>query len=251
MRVALAVIRVTRDHGRNVDSMVELIHEAAREGADLVLFGEATPTGLINNDDPSHDMAIAQHIPGPTANTLAQAARDAGIWVASGILEKDGNCLYDSAVLMDPEGQIALKYRRISPGWHGPRADSSVYRHGESIPLAQTPLGSFAFLICGDLFDDALVERVRTVGADWLLLPFARCFDDGSYDQRRWDEEEKQEYAGRAAKAGSVCMMVNYLCERELDGGSFGGAMVVGRDGSILAEMPLGQPGLRLYDLRS
>ena len=249
MRVGLAVIRVTRDHSQNVDSMVELIREAAGEGADLVLFGEAAPTGLINNDDPTHDMAIAQPIPGPTANTLAQAARDAGVYVALGMLEKDGNCLYDSAVLIDPEGKIILKYHRISPGWHGPTADSSVYRHGESIPLAETPLGSFVFLICGDLFDDVLVERVRTAGADWLLFPFARCFDDGSYDQKRWDEEEKQEYAGYAAKTGAVCMMVNYLSERELDGGSFGGAMIVGCDGSVLAETPLGKPGLWLFDL--
>ncbi len=250
MRVGLAVIRVTQDYGINVDSMVELIREAAREGADLVLFGEAAPTGLINNDDPTHDMAIAQPILGPTANTLAQGAKDAGVYVALGMLEKDGNCLYDSAILIDPEGQIILKYRRISPGWHGPTADSSVYRHGESIPLAETPLGSFAFLICGDLFDDVLVERVRTAGPDWLLLPFARCFDDGSYDQRRWDQEEKQEYADHAAKTGAVCMMVNYVAERELDGGSFGGAMIVGRDGSVLAEAPLGQPGLWLFDLR-
>ncbi|HAN86083.1 MAG TPA: carbon-nitrogen hydrolase family protein, partial [Firmicutes bacterium] len=80
MRVGLAVIRVTQDYGINVDSMVELIREAAREGADLVLFGEAAPTGLINNDDPTHDMAIAQPIIAPTANILAQGARESGVY---------------------------------------------------------------------------------------------------------------------------------------------------------------------------
>jgi len=248
MRAGLAVIEVTRDKGKNVGEMIELIHQGARCGVDLILFGEAALTGLINNDDPSHDIAVAEPIPGPTINTLAQAARDAQIYVGTGVLEKEGYYLYDTAVLINPEGEIILKYRRISPGWHGPRVDLEVYRHGELIPRAETPLGSFAFLICGDLFDDDLAERVKDLSVDWLLFPFARCFNDGLYDQKRWDEEERSEYARYAAKTGAVCLMANYLSKQELDGGSFGGAMVVGPDGSILAEMPLGQPGLLLYD---
>ncbi len=249
MKVALAVIKVTGDRDQNLGVMLEGIHEAARSKADLVVFGEAAPTGLINNDDPVHDLMVAEPVPGPTTNTLAQCAKDAGIYVASGVLEKAGDSLYDSAVLIDRCGDVVLKYRRISPGWHGPKADPSVYRHGEAIPWAETPLGSFAFVICGDLFDETLVERVRALNVDWLLFPFARCFDDGSYDQRRWDQEEKGEYTRYGAKTGAVCFMVNYLSERDLDGGSFGGAMVVGPDGSVLAEMPLGKPGLLLVDV--
>lgn len=249
MRIGLAVTRVTRNIGCNLHAMLEFIGEAARNKADLVLFGEAAPTGLINNDDPCHDTAIAEPVPGPTVNAMAQAAMNAGIYVGTGILEKDGECLYDTAVLINPEGLVILKYRRISPGWHGPNVDLSLYRHGELIPRVETPLGSFAFLICGDLFDDVLVEKVRVLGVDWLLFPFARCFNDGSYDQNRWDEEERAEYAKYAAKTGAVCLMVNYLSEKGLDGGSFGGAMIVGRDGSILAEVPLGKPGLHLFDV--
>lgn len=250
MRIGLAVTKVTRNTGRNLHAMLEFIDEAARNEADLVLFGEAAPTGLISNDDPCHDTAIAEPVPGgPTMNTLAQAAINAGIYVGTGILEKDGKCLYDTAVLINPEGRVILKYRRISPGWHGPNIDLSVYGHGESIPRVETPLGSFAFLICGDLFDYGLVEKVTALDVDWLLFPFARCFNDGSYDQKRWDEEERAEYAEYAAKTGAVCLMVNYLSEKELDGGSFGGGMIVGRDGSILAEIPLGKPGLHLFDV--
>lgn len=249
MRIALAVIKVTRDKTQNLAAMLELIREAKRNRADLVLFGEAAPTGLINNDDPAHDINVAEPIPGPTIDVLAPSAGDAGIYVASGMLEKDGKCLYDTVVLINPEGQVVLKYRRISPGWHGPKADPSVYRHGESISRAETPLGSFAFLICGDLFDETLVEKVSVLNVDWLLFPFARCFDDGSYDQQRWDQREKAQYAKRAARTGAVCLMVNYLSEKELDGGSFGGGMIVGRDGSILAEMPLGKPGLLVIDV--
>ena len=249
MKVALAIIRVAGNKVQNLSAMLEAIHEAAKNKADLVVFGEAVLTGLINNDDPTHDIRIGEPVPGPTVGVLGQFAKDAGIYVAAGMLERDGNCLYDTAVLIGPDGQVVLKYRRITPGWHGPNADSSVYRQGESIPRVETPLGSFAFLVCGDLFDESLTDQVRGLNVDWLPFPFARCFDDGAYDERRWDREERVEYARCTAKTGAVCLMVNYLADKELDGGSFGGAMIVGRDGSILAEMPLGEPGLLLVDV--
>ena len=46
MRIGLAVTKVTRNTGRNLHAMLEFIDEAARNEADLVLFGEAAPTAL-------------------------------------------------------------------------------------------------------------------------------------------------------------------------------------------------------------
>jgi hypothetical protein len=44
-------------------------------------------------------------------------------------------------------------------------------------------------------------------------------------------------------------LMVNYLSEKELDGGSFGGAMAIGREGEILAEFPLGRTGMLFLEI--
>jgi len=245
MKVGLGILEVTKDKTKNLNQMLNMIRQAAESGADLVLFGEAAATGLINSDDPMKDVKLGEPIPGSTTSLLSQAAREGNIYVATGIFERDGNSLYDSSVLIDPYGKIVLKYRRISPGWHGLNANPFFYRHGESISKVETPLGTFAFLICGDLFDDYLTEQVKSLKVDWLLYPFARCFDDGSHDQERWDEEEKSEYVESALKTGASCIMVNYLSSQDLgDGNSFGGAMVVGKDGRILEEVPLGKAGL-------
>jgi N-carbamoylputrescine amidase len=249
VRIALAVTEVTCDRERNLAQMLTCIREAAGTGAHLVLFAEAAPTGLVNNDDPVHDSAIAEPIPGPTIDALSQCAKETGIYAATGTLERDGGSLYDTAVLIDRGGQVILKYRRISPRWHGSRADPAVYKHGDSIPRVETPLGSFAFLICGDLFEEDLTGRVKALNVDWLLYPFARCFNHGSYDQARWDRKEKLESARRAAMTGAVCLMVNYLADRESDGGSFGGVLAVGRDGSIVAEVPLGKPEMLVVEV--
>ena len=87
------------------------------------------------------------------------------------LLERDGGCLYDTAVLLDHAGEIALHYRRIQPQWHGRHADPAVYRQGSELPVAQTPFGVLVFLLCGDLFDDEITARVRELAPDSCYSP--------------------------------------------------------------------------------
>ncbi|MCL6580799.1 MAG: carbon-nitrogen hydrolase family protein [Firmicutes bacterium] len=253
MRVALVAHRVTLDRDENLAGVLEAAAGAAAQGAELVLFPEAALTGLMNNDDPGHDLPLGVTVPGPEADRLAAAARSNGVYLGIGLLEREerpeGAVLYDSAFLFDPAGRIVLKYRRISPGWHGRRADPRVYRAGTEVPAVRTPLGTVSFLICGDLFDDRLLGLVRDLRPDWLLLPYERCFDDFSYDQRRWDRYVAWRYARRARVAGVPLLMAGSVISPELGGGAFGGAMAVSAEGRILASLPLGRVGTLAVDL--
>ncbi len=251
MRAALLVNQIVPDPNVNLKDVLRLAHQAADAGADLALFPEAALTGLINNEDPTHDLCLGQPIPGPTVAALAQVAREHCIWLALGLLERADRSLYDAAILLSPAGHVALHYRRIHPGWHDLQADPSIYRQGTELPIAETPLGRLAFLICGDLFDDDLVRRVRALAPDWLLFPFARDFDDGTWDQARWDGEEAPAYAERVRLASVTTLMTNYLAGEGLpDDHSFGGAMVVAADGQITHRFPVGQSGMLWVDLR-
>ncbi|MBN1873298.1 MAG: carbon-nitrogen hydrolase family protein [Anaerolineae bacterium] len=225
-----------------------MIDEAARRNADLILFPEAAVTGLINNDNPAHDLPLGQEIPGAITDQIALHSRSKDIWTAIGLLERDRNELYDTAVLIAPDGEVKLKYRRIQPQWHGRNADPLVYRQGTEMAKVDTPLGTFAFLICGDLFDDEIIERARDLQPDWILFPFARCFADGSYDQGRWDREEQAEYLRHVRLIGVTTLMTNYLAERDLLGGAFGGAMIVAGYGTIQASLSLGRRGVLIVE---
>jgi N-carbamoylputrescine amidase len=249
VKAALAVTQVTADVERNVRGILGAIAEASRARADLVLFPEAAVTGLINNGDAAHDLRLGEPIPGPVTSRLAQAAREDSIYVGLGLLELDGDSLYDSAVLLDRRGQLILKHKRISPGWRDRDCDTRVYREGDAVGHADTPLGSFAFLICGDLFEKGMAERVRDMQVDYLLYPVARCFGDGTYDHQLWDGEVKGEYVRQAALTGTTVLMVNYLATKEFDWGTFGGAMVLSPSGGILAEFPIGRTGLLVVDV--
>ncbi len=250
MRAALAVNLVSGGWEENLAHIEVMINEAADAGAQLILFPETALTGLINNDDPAHDLPLGQPIPGPATRRLGDLARDRGIYVAIGLFELDGGRLYDSAILIDPAGEIVLQYRRISRGWRSPRADPAAYGEGDTITKVETPHGSFAFLICGDLGDDELLDRVRALDVDWLLFPFARNFNDNSYDQERWDRDEEPWYRAQAARTGSTTLMVNYLADPAWEPDRvFGGALVVAPSGEAIAKLRLGQAGLLVVDL--
>jgi len=245
MKAALAVNRVTTDIDANLKMITNMANEAADDKADLVVFAEAALTGLINDDDPSHDLPLGQPIPGPVTDMLMELARERRVWLAIGMLEREGRSLYDSAVLLTPGGEIGLKYRRIQPQWHGPSADPSVYRQGTELSKVETPLGSFAFMICGDLWDDELVRRTRDLRPDWLLYPFARSgLDDG-----RWEREEKPEYAQRAKLTGATALMTGYVADFQPKNRYIGGAMAVSSEGTVLASLTPGKTEILLVDL--
>ncbi len=244
-RFALGVPELCEDVARNREALRRLAHEAAEQGAALVLFPEAAATMLSNDDNPAHDLPLGEPIPdGETLRMLAEEARRGHLWIGVGLLERAGEALYDSAVLLNAEGEIALHYRRITPGWHGRRADPRIYREGNALPVSETPWGRTAFLICGDLFEPTLAQQARNLSLDLLLYPFARSFAEGIDPMPAW-EEERHLYAEAAASVGALTLMSNYLgCDD-----CFGGAMVISPRGAILAEYPPLHPGLLFYDL--
>jgi predicted amidohydrolase len=250
MRIALATFWVTASLESNLREMDRMARDAASAGAQMILFPEAAPTGLLNNDDPLHDLDLSTRVPGPITHGWQQTARRTQAYIASGLLERDGSHLYDSAVLFSPDGELLLHYRRIQPQWHGAKADPAVYQQGDEISRAVTDFGRVVILICGDLFDDDICRQAKQHDPDLLLFPFARNFGDGSFDQQRWDREELGSYVARAARVGVTTAMVNGLVDPTVsEYPSFGGAWVVSSEGTVLAKRPLGQPGTLLFDL--
>ena len=244
MKASLVVHRVTPSIEDNLGLILSSIDQASRRGSDLVMFSETALTGLINDDVPEHDVRLGTALPGAQVDLVCQHAKANNINVALGIFEVDDSRLFDTALFIGRDGHIGLKYRRISAGWHHPRADSTFYGHGSAVEAYRSDIGKVCFLICGDLFDDELVERVQRQRPDLLLVPFARAFEGGGHSQDRWENEELRQYLSRVQRAGVKTLLTNYL-----DDDYFGGAFYVAANGRLVNSLPLGQKGMLTVDL--
>ncbi len=204
---------------------------------DLVCLPECAFTGYLYAED---DLArFSESIPGPTVAHMAQVARRYGIFLCFGLLERAPEGVYNTAVLLDPQGNLLLRHRK--------NAEQPPFVCGSRVPVAETPFGRLSVLICGDLFHDETIERLPQ-GVDLLLVPMARAFDERSPDAPRWERTERDAYREAVRRVGVPAAIVNAL-ETGIPEPSFGGALLVGAGGELLAEAPHGSDEALLYDL--
>jgi predicted amidohydrolase len=156
---------------QNLRRAVASIHAAAKRGCRVVVLPECLDCGWT---DPSARQ-LAQPIPGPHSDRLADAARGAGVFVAAGLVERCGEKLFNAAVLIDPAGEIRLLHRKINEL----DVAHDLYSIGDRLGVAETPLGVLGLDICADNFADSLAigHVLARMGAQVILSPSAWAVD--------------------------------------------------------------------------
>jgi predicted amidohydrolase len=172
LRVGLGQMLV--EGGRALDNLnraAAIVAGAGDAGCDLVVLPECLDAGWTH----SSAWESASKIPGRSSDLLCDAARSAALFVAAGIVEREGDKLYNSAVLISPEGEILLKHRKINEL----EIALNLYTRGESLQVTHTALGCVGLTICADNFPDSLVlsEALAKMGATLILSPCAWAVD--------------------------------------------------------------------------
>jgi predicted amidohydrolase len=155
----------------NLDRAEALIADAADRGCQLVVLPECLDLGWT---DPSA-RRLAQPIPGPHSKRLVDAAVRRGIYIVAGLVERVGGRLYNSAVLIDPRGEILLVHRKINEL----EIAHDLYSIGDRLAVAHTDLGILGISICADNFPNSLAigHVLARMGAQILLAPSAWAVD--------------------------------------------------------------------------
>jgi len=140
---------------------------AEAQGAEIALFPESSILGWENPD--AHRLATP--IPGADSDRVAALARKHHIMIAIGLDEKDGDKLYDSAILVDKSGKLLWKHRKINVL---PELMTPPYAEGkpEDIGTVETEFGRLAVLICADTFSEANLDRLKALKPDLMLVPY-------------------------------------------------------------------------------
>ncbi len=146
------------DRDATVDKACELIADAGRAGAKLIVFPEtwipmypfwhSTP-GVFSGELFTRLWRESVEIPSPSTVKLAQAAADANAYVVMGINERDvttRGTLYNTMVYFSPSGEIIKKHRKLMPTF----TERTLWGFGDGsdLDLIDTPLGRVGGLIC-------------------------------------------------------------------------------------------------------
>ena len=248
MKIAAIVPRLVNDINVNVKNINDFITIAYENGASFIVLPEATLTGLINNDVYDHDINIAIQINHRIIKDFSENAKKHNFWLCFGFLEKEKDCIYDSAVLLNPSGEIDIHYRRINPQWRANNLPPNLYSEGKEVKSTVSSLGKTAIVICGDLFDDNVLLKLNNLEPDFVLFPFARCFPLKVKDmQKQWDNIEKYDYYNQSKKTNATVIGSNYIGTPDINDNSFGGAFIINRQGDELVSLPLLKEGILYY----
>ena len=137
--------------------------------AQLVLFPELFTTGY-RRDGMDH-LALAERVPeGPSLRRLAEQARSARVAVAGTLLERDGEKVYDTAILIGPDGELVAKYRKT----HLYPAELAYFSPGDELVVASVgnsvPVG---FAICFEHAFPEIFTALALRGARLIVIPSA------------------------------------------------------------------------------
>jgi predicted amidohydrolase len=239
----LALIQMRVDGGAkdsNLARAEERIAAAKAAGAQVVLLPETLNLGWTHRS--AH--TLADEIPGGATCTRLQAvAQRSGVYLCAGLVERAGHQLFNSAVLIGPDGRVLLQHRKLNEL----EIAHDLYAPGDRLAVARTPLGTFGLMICADAFARGQVvsRTLGLMGAEIILSPCAWAMpadhdnEREPYGQLWLDNYRPVARDFRLWIAG--CSNVGWITDGPWQGRKcIGCSLVVGSDGEPVRRGPYG-----------
>lgn len=198
----------TKNHVAQPDVAMRTIvrwgRKAAGQGAELVVFPELCISGYFYSD---HVWDAAEPVPGPSTDKLVAAARDLGVILCAGLLEREAGVVFNTQVLADGDGLIG-KQRKL----HIPTVETPYWRGGFEAEVFDIPQGRLGITIC---YDSRIPDLARTLcykGAEIIIMPFAY----GTMARAKFPEQaiDAMDYRAGCWRNGCYGIIVNNAGQR-------------------------------------
>lgn len=151
----------------NVAKTLKLINEAADNGANVMVLPELCNTGYVFNSK-EEAYSLAEAVPdGETTQAWMKVAKERHLYIAAGITEQDGIDLFNSAVLVGPNGYIGT-HRKVTL-WNEEKLFFEPGNRGNQV--FHTEIGRLAMMICYDMWFPEQWRNCAVAGADLVLVP--------------------------------------------------------------------------------
>ena len=241
----------TADIKHNMQRLADSIKKLAKEGAQLIVLQELH-NGLYFCQTENVDLFdLAEPIPGPSTDFYGSLAKDLGIVIVTSLFEKRAPGLYhNTAVVMDSDGTIAGKYRKMhipdDPAYY----EKFYFTPGDlGFSPINTSIGRLGVLVCWDQWYPEAARLMALKGAKLLIYPTAIGYEssDTKEEQQRQREAWTTVQRGHAVANGLPVITVNRVGfepdpSQQTNGIQFwGSSMVVGPQGEFLYRAPVNE----------
>jgi len=173
--VALIQMSCSADPARNLRTALDKIASAAKKGAKLICLPELFRSLYFCQKQDYKCFQLAESIPGPTTQTLSNAAKKHKITLVSSLFEKrTGGLYHNTAVIFGPNGKILGTYRKMhipdDPGFN----EKFYFTPGDTgFQPIDTPAGRLGVLVCWDQWYPEAARLMALRGAQILIYPTA------------------------------------------------------------------------------
>ena len=163
------------DRDANLAATVAGVREAARQGARLMLLQELHTGPYFCQHEETDYFDRAETLPGPSTDLLGAVARELQVVIVASLFERRAPGLYhNTAVVLDRDGAIAGKYRKMhipdDPGYY----EKFYFTPGDlGFEPIDTSVGRLGVLVCWDQWFPEAARLMALAGADLLLYPTA------------------------------------------------------------------------------
>ncbi|MFZ5944568.1 MAG: nitrilase family protein [Bacillota bacterium] len=238
LRIALvqmqSVVGATESNLKKIKGFAE---QAYTKNVDIICFPELAVQGYTRESA----YELAESVPGPSSDFLTSTAKQYGIIILAGFIEKsqDGIKPYITQLVCFPDG-TQEKYRKTHLG----QSEAPYFQPGNELPTFQCSKAKFSLQICWDLHFPELSTIYSLKGAEIIFAPHASPSIVG--DRR---EIWLRYMTARAYDNALFVAACNLVGENAIGSEFGGGALVIGPKGQVLAEDFNNQEGLLIVDL--
>lgn len=254
---------IQESHTANIDSniakLTSKIEELAKKGAQLIVLSELHNSLYFCQVEDVDNFDLAEPIPGKSTDHFSAVAKRLGVVIVISLFEKRATGLYhNTAVVLDKDGSIAGKYRKMhipdDPAYY----EKFYFTPGDlGFQPIQTSLGKLGLMVCWDQWYPEGARLMALAGADMLIYPTAIGWESTDTD----DEKARQRGAwmtvqrGHAVANGLSVVTVNRVGYEADPSGVTGGiqfwgsSFVAGPQGELLYEAPTDKEDCVIVDI--
>jgi predicted amidohydrolase len=178
----VAAIQMTSSHvvEDNLAAAAGLLREAKDRGAEIACLPENF--SFIGLKDADKLQVAEADGAGPVQDFLSKTARELKLWILGGSTPLKGDSdrrVANTSLLYDGAGKRVARYDKIHlfdvtvPGRNERYLESKHVTPGESVVVADTPVGRLGLSVCYDMRFPELYRALVSRGAEWLAMPAA------------------------------------------------------------------------------